>query len=189
MKRYRYTGKERDKETGFSYHGARYDVPWLAVWVSCDAGSFDPLRQILTSSYAAFALSPVQYDDPDGASPEKPPRSKAPSGWERFKDKARRALFILGTILKDDPNPIPPPAEPGGGLERQKKKQADADQEERAREKNKSKAAGSSPPPNGPEPEPPGGSRSSSGGSSGQADHITEQQLGGRTASKTNRPG
>jgi uncharacterized protein RhaS with RHS repeats len=28
-KRYRYTGKERDEETGFTYHGARYYAGWL----------------------------------------------------------------------------------------------------------------------------------------------------------------
>ena len=35
-KRYRYTGKERDTETGLYYHGARYYAPWLARWTSCD---------------------------------------------------------------------------------------------------------------------------------------------------------
>jgi len=35
-KRYRYTGKERDEETGFTYHGARYYMPWLGRWISCD---------------------------------------------------------------------------------------------------------------------------------------------------------
>jgi RHS repeat-associated protein len=35
-KRYRYIGKERDIESGFYYHGARYYVPWLARWASCD---------------------------------------------------------------------------------------------------------------------------------------------------------
>ncbi len=35
-KRYRYTGKERDEESGLYYHGARYFAPWLGRWVSCD---------------------------------------------------------------------------------------------------------------------------------------------------------
>jgi RHS repeat-associated protein len=35
-KRYRYTGKERDEETGLYYHGARYYAPWLGRWVSAD---------------------------------------------------------------------------------------------------------------------------------------------------------
>jgi RHS repeat-associated protein len=36
LKRYRYTGKERDEETGLYYHGARYYAPWLGRWTSCD---------------------------------------------------------------------------------------------------------------------------------------------------------
>ena len=35
-KRYRYTGKERDEETGFAYHGARYYAVWLGRWTACD---------------------------------------------------------------------------------------------------------------------------------------------------------
>ena len=33
-KRYRFTGKERDEESGLSYHGARYYAPWLGRWAS-----------------------------------------------------------------------------------------------------------------------------------------------------------
>lgn len=36
LKRYRFIGKERDDETGFSYHVARYYAPWLGRWTSCD---------------------------------------------------------------------------------------------------------------------------------------------------------
>jgi RHS repeat-associated protein len=35
-KRYRYTGKERDEENGFAYHGARYYAAWLGRWASSD---------------------------------------------------------------------------------------------------------------------------------------------------------
>ncbi len=35
-KRYRYTGKERDEETGLYYHGARYYMCWLARWANAD---------------------------------------------------------------------------------------------------------------------------------------------------------
>lgn len=35
-KRYRYTGKERDEESGLHYYGARYLSCWLGRWVSCD---------------------------------------------------------------------------------------------------------------------------------------------------------
>jgi RHS repeat-associated protein len=42
QKRYRFTGKERDEENGFTYHGARYYAPWIARWTACDpAGPVD----------------------------------------------------------------------------------------------------------------------------------------------------
>ncbi|MEO1145985.1 MAG: RHS repeat-associated core domain-containing protein, partial [Cyanobacteria bacterium J06638_22] len=39
-KRYRYTGKERDEESGLNYHGARYYAAWLARWISPDPAGF-----------------------------------------------------------------------------------------------------------------------------------------------------
>lgn len=43
-KRYRFTGKERDEESGLYYHGARYYVPWLGRWASPDpSGMVDGL--------------------------------------------------------------------------------------------------------------------------------------------------
>src|SRR5204862_3436868 len=38
-KRYRYSGIERDEESGFTYHKARYYLPWLGRWTACDPGS------------------------------------------------------------------------------------------------------------------------------------------------------
>jgi RHS repeat-associated protein len=35
-KRYRYTGMERDEESGLAYHTARYYLTWLGRWGSCD---------------------------------------------------------------------------------------------------------------------------------------------------------
>jgi RHS repeat-associated protein len=40
LKRYRYTGMERDEGSGFYYHGARYYAAWLARWLSCDPIGF-----------------------------------------------------------------------------------------------------------------------------------------------------
>ncbi|MBN2319927.1 MAG: RHS repeat-associated core domain-containing protein [Acidobacteria bacterium] len=36
LKRYRYSGKERDEESGLDYYGARYYAGWLGRWTSCD---------------------------------------------------------------------------------------------------------------------------------------------------------
>ena len=61
-KRYRYTGKERDPETGLDYHGARYYMPWLGRWASCDpAGLADG-----TNQYGYARGNPVRLTDPGG---------------------------------------------------------------------------------------------------------------------------
>jgi RHS repeat-associated protein len=67
LKRYRYTGKERDEETGLYYHGARYYAPWLGRWVSCDpasVGATDWAR--LDQPYVYVENRPVIANDPDG---------------------------------------------------------------------------------------------------------------------------
>jgi RHS repeat-associated protein len=62
-KRYRFTGKERDEESGLCYHGARYYAPWLARWVSCD-----PLTTGASSLYP-YARNPLGLIDGDGREP------------------------------------------------------------------------------------------------------------------------
>jgi RHS repeat-associated protein len=64
-RRYRYTGKERDAESGFYYHGARYYAPWLGRWVSCDRAGDSPG----TSPYVYARSNPTVYRDPDGNIP------------------------------------------------------------------------------------------------------------------------
>jgi RHS repeat-associated protein len=61
-KRYRYTDKERDEETGFYYHGARYYAPWLGLWTSADpAGMVDG-----PGLYTYCRANPVRFRDPNG---------------------------------------------------------------------------------------------------------------------------
>jgi RHS repeat-associated protein len=61
-KRYRYTGKERDEETGFYYHGARYYAPWLGRWTACDPqGMVDG-----TNLYGYVRDNPICRLDPTG---------------------------------------------------------------------------------------------------------------------------
>jgi RHS repeat-associated protein len=43
-KRYRFTGKERDEESGLSYHRARYYAGWLGKWVSADPLFFKDMK-------------------------------------------------------------------------------------------------------------------------------------------------
>ncbi|MCC6525740.1 MAG: hypothetical protein IT373_24040 [Polyangiaceae bacterium] len=61
-KRHRYTGKERDEETGLSYHGARYYATWLGRWTSADpAGLVDG-----ANLYGYCRGDPIGGSDPTG---------------------------------------------------------------------------------------------------------------------------
>ena len=63
--RFKFTGKERDAETGFDYFGAR--SYWsLGFWTSVD-----PLtdKNIESSSYMYCEGNPIKYVDPDGKNP------------------------------------------------------------------------------------------------------------------------
>ncbi|KAL4767105.1 hypothetical protein BDW60DRAFT_200755 [Aspergillus nidulans var. acristatus] len=66
-KKYRYSGKERDPESGFYYHGARYYMPWLGRWVSADpAGFVDGLNLFVYANN-----NPVCRSDPGGTCSKK----------------------------------------------------------------------------------------------------------------------
>jgi RHS repeat-associated protein len=102
-KRYRYTGKERDDETGFNYHSARYYAPWLGLWVSCDpiglAGgvnlygyaSANPIRNVDLSGQ-----KPKKVDDESAATPQpRPNRSPVPT------DLKQARKDILSAVAKE----------------------------------------------------------------------------------------
>jgi RHS repeat-associated protein len=49
LKRYRYTGMERDEESGLQRHGVRYYAVWLGRW-----GSADPLDLMGPERFSAY---------------------------------------------------------------------------------------------------------------------------------------
>lgn len=65
--RYKFTGKERDFETGYDYFGARYYDPRIGRWLSVD-----PLQEKLPgwSPYNYALSNPVKLNDPDGRMPQ-----------------------------------------------------------------------------------------------------------------------
>ena len=70
-KRYRYTGKERDEESGLYYHGARYFAAWLGLWISCDTDD----KSMGLRSYVYVQNHPLRFIDPSGKSEEPAPRT------------------------------------------------------------------------------------------------------------------
>jgi RHS repeat-associated protein len=85
-KRYRYTGKERDEESGLNYHGARYYALWLGRWVAADpigiAGGLN--------AYGYVSGNPIRLIDIQGTDGVPPPVPQSPPA----------------------PQPLPPPSPP-----------------------------------------------------------------------------
>ncbi|GAA0193477.1 hypothetical protein GCM10009122_56410 [Fulvivirga kasyanovii] len=61
-KRYRYTGMERDEESGLAYHSARYYLAWLGRWLSADRHK----KKEIENRYAYVKNNPVLYTDSNG---------------------------------------------------------------------------------------------------------------------------
>jgi RHS repeat-associated protein len=97
LKRYRYTGKERDEETGLSYHGARYYAPWLGRWTSCDpAGIADGLN-----IYRYVSNNPINLVDPTGT-------EDAPSPIQQWVEKNPARAEALASAGLDLNKVVPP---------------------------------------------------------------------------------
>ena len=62
LKRYRYTGKEKDEVSGFYYHAARYYFPWLGRWATIDPAP----KSLSASTYSYCDNSPICLIDPSG---------------------------------------------------------------------------------------------------------------------------
>src|SRR5262249_15074571 len=96
-KRYRYTGKERDEETGLYYHGARYYASWLGRWTSCDPAEMADG----VSLYIYVSCNPSNQIDPAGrqANPWTPFVRLRQLG--EFAEKSRTAVTEAGLGLAD----------------------------------------------------------------------------------------
>ncbi|MCA1560554.1 MAG: toxin, partial [Acidobacteria bacterium] len=94
LKRYRYTGMERDEESGLSYHGTRYYATWVGRWVSPDtiglAGGL--------CLYQYSSSNPIRLIDMDGKNPA-PPDKRPVTATDLHQDR------YLGNA---SPEPIPP---------------------------------------------------------------------------------
>jgi RHS repeat-associated protein len=66
-KRYRYSSKERDGESGLYYYGAGYFASWLGRWTSAD-----PILDLGRNLYSFVLDNSVRLIDPDGRQSEPP---------------------------------------------------------------------------------------------------------------------
>ncbi|PSK92105.1 SpvB/TcaC N-terminal domain-containing protein [Taibaiella chishuiensis] len=95
-KRYRYTGKERDEESGLYYHGARYYIPWLCRWSAADPME---TKYAGRTPYSYCNNQPVSKVDPEG--------EEEYNSYEEYKQaKGNKALSKMdgsdGAWLKSD---------------------------------------------------------------------------------------
>jgi RHS repeat-associated protein len=129
LKRYRFTGKERDSETGLDYFGVRYYASWLGRWTSGDPGGFvDGLNL-----YRYTRNDPVNNVDAWGYSTEDPPPAEitgaSPSyNWVpvhnddlvapqvnnklysvKFSSGGRSTVEVNSVDSNTDPDYVPPP--------------------------------------------------------------------------------
>lgn len=102
-RRYRYTGKERDEETGLNYHGARFLACWLGRWISADpSGDSDG-----TNRYLYVGNVPTLYSDATGMSAstndwvnaELPIRSYEPTDVCTPQNPLGRSKDVLPTLI------------------------------------------------------------------------------------------
>jgi RHS repeat-associated protein len=95
-KRYRYTGKERDEESGLYYHGARYYAPWLCRWTSADPISIKGGLNV----YGYANNNPVKEKDSTGNAPDGGPTNTIEDiftfirNQAGFESGAKRALSL-----------------------------------------------------------------------------------------------
>ncbi|XZF16148.1 RHS repeat domain-containing protein [Chitinophagaceae bacterium MMS25-I14] len=112
-KRYRYTGKERDEESGLYYHGARYYIPWLCRWSAVDPleSKYAPL-----SSYNYGFDNPITWTDPTGKGPGPATLPKPPAAPpEEPIENGRPNRPPVSPDVKNDYQLHPDEIDPRGG--------------------------------------------------------------------------
>lgn len=79
-KRYRYTGMERDDETGLALHGVRFYAPWLGRWASADPGGMVDG----SNRYRYAGGRPVGSKDPSGHAEVQGSAGSQVAGWNKI---------------------------------------------------------------------------------------------------------
>jgi RHS repeat-associated protein len=100
LKRYRYSGKERDEESGLQYYGARYYASWLARWVSCDPAGLEGSSTL----YEYVRSNPLRFIDRQGMQAEPNQSEPVQKNAEANVSNVERATVSTDrTILASQP--------------------------------------------------------------------------------------
>jgi RHS repeat-associated protein len=94
LKRYRFTGKERDVETGLYYDGSRYLAPWLGRWISPDPTGIADGPNTYTYTHG----NPVLLVDPSGTFGINP--DEEPTKYEFHGAEGREIQQAAGDLLQ-----------------------------------------------------------------------------------------
>ncbi|HET7818179.1 MAG TPA: SpvB/TcaC N-terminal domain-containing protein, partial [Bacteroidia bacterium] len=95
-KRYRFTGMERDEETGLEYHNARYYLPWLGRWMNTDPIGIKGGINL----YRYCKNNPVIKLDKKGTDDEPYKTTTGPNGQPVYQSTGDQATKDLGTVGK-----------------------------------------------------------------------------------------
>ncbi len=99
-KRYRYTGMERDEETGLEYHSARYYLPWLGRWLSADPiGIGAGINFYIYCKNAPIILYDIDGKVPAIPSPPSNPRTKFEGEGDEAHNDILTVLVLRGKAL------------------------------------------------------------------------------------------
>jgi RHS repeat-associated protein len=66
----KFTGQEKDQETGLYYYGARYYDPAVGRFISPDSIVSDPINPQSLNRYTYVLNNPLRYTDPTGYEPD-----------------------------------------------------------------------------------------------------------------------
>ena len=97
-RRYRYTGKERDEETGLAYHSARYYACWLGRWTASDPiGLGDGVNR-----YAYVSGRPISLADMQGTKGEIKVLTAANTDETQVLDRDAEGNFYLRDLTPSE---------------------------------------------------------------------------------------
>ncbi len=107
QRRYRYTGMERDEETGLQVHGVRYYAAWLGRWGSADpiglgdgGNRFGYVRGNPVNLQDTTGMASEDGADPDNAATRQEKGAIEPTTTSTIDPSSEKALGVGGPLVK-----------------------------------------------------------------------------------------